>query len=127
MHTVIETPAYLSRVKITGATEDECAGIIEMLRNDPTRGDLVVGTGGARKVRYAREGGGKSGGYRVITYFGGHDVPLFLLDIFGKGDQANLSQADRNALAKVLPKIAEAYRKSSKAAAAATERKGKGR
>ena len=40
----------------------------------------IVGTGGCRKVRIPRERGGKSGGYRVITFFGGDDVPVFLAD-----------------------------------------------
>jgi hypothetical protein len=46
-----------------------------------------------------------------IHYFGGDDVPIFLLSIYGKGAKANLSGAERNELAKLLPKIAAAYRK----------------
>jgi hypothetical protein len=34
-----------------------------------TAGDLMVGTGGARKFRMPGGGKGKRGGYRVITYF----------------------------------------------------------
>jgi hypothetical protein len=53
-------------------------------------------------VRVAGRGKGKSGGYRVITYFGGNDSPVFLLTEFAKGERADLSQAERNALAKLV-------------------------
>jgi mRNA-degrading endonuclease RelE of RelBE toxin-antitoxin system len=59
---------------------------------------LIPGTGGARKVRFGGRGKGKSGGYRVITYYAAEDVPVFLLALVDKGQRADISQADRNAL-----------------------------
>jgi hypothetical protein len=70
----------------------------------------MPGTGGARKVRFGGRGKGKSGGYRVITFYGGSDIPLFLLDIYGKGSRANLSKADRNELRMVLTALPQAWR-----------------
>ena len=67
-------------------------------------------TGGARKVRFAGRGKGKSGGYRVVTYFAGEDIPVFLLALFSKGERENLSKAERNALRKELAGIAADYR-----------------
>ena len=58
----------------------------------------MAGTGGVRKARLAGRGKGKSGGYRIVWYFGGGDIPVFLLAVFGKGEKANLSQGERNAL-----------------------------
>jgi hypothetical protein len=52
-------------------------------------------TGGCRKVRIAKDGEGKSGGYRVITWFGAGDIPVFLLSVFAKGQKANLSKKER--------------------------------
>jgi hypothetical protein len=46
---------------------------------------LIPGTGGARKVRFAGRGKGKSGGYRVITFYSGPEVPVFLITLFAKG------------------------------------------
>jgi hypothetical protein len=74
----------------------------------------MEGTGGARKIRFAGRGKGKSGGYRVVTYFGGNDVPVFLLGLFSKGERANLSKAERNELRKELASIAADYRASVK-------------
>lgn len=78
---------------------------------DPLAGDLMAGTGGARKVRHAGRGKGKSGGYRTIHHFGGDDVPVFLLAVYGKDGKDNLSKQERNALAVILPKIADEYRR----------------
>lgn len=122
MHSVLFTPTFERQAKAAGLSEDEVQGIASTLSNDPLAGDLMVGTGGARKVRFAREGAGKSGGYRTVHYFGGDDVPIFLLSLIDKGVRANLSKAERNDLAKVLPQIAAVYRKN--AAELAKHRKG---
>lgn len=78
---------------------------------NPTAGVLLAGTGGARKLRWAAKGKGKSGGVRAITYFGGGDIPVFLLSIFGKSDRANISPAERNELKVILSNLANDYRK----------------
>jgi hypothetical protein len=99
LHTVIETPAYLRESKQAGMTEDEREFAVLFLAENPKAGDIMKGTGGCRKVRIAKEGHGKSGGYRVITNYGGNDIPVFLLTAFSKGQKINLSRAQRNALA----------------------------
>jgi hypothetical protein len=70
--------------------------------------------------RFASQGGakGKSGGYRTVHYFGGDDVPLFVLALIEKGERANLTKAERNELARLLPQIADAYRSGVKVSAA---------
>ncbi len=55
----------------------------------------MPGCGGARKLRVARPGGGKSGGYRVISYYAGADVPVFLLIVFAKNMKSNLTKAEQ--------------------------------
>ena len=109
LHTVVEMPEYLNRV-----SEAERAAIVEALAANPTAGDLIVGSGGARKLRWAAKGKGKSGGVRVITYFGGVGIPVFLLSVFGKGDKANLTMKERNRLRDLLSTLATEYRKGSK-------------
>ena len=110
MQTVVTTPTFDRQARAAGLTEDELAAIASRLAADPVSGELMVGTGGARKLRFARAGAGKSGGYRTIHYFGGEDVPVFLLALVDKGSRANLSKAERNALAALLPRLADAYR-----------------
>jgi hypothetical protein len=111
VHTVVETPAYLADVKAARLTEAERYAVVEKLAANPRAGDEIAGTGGARKVRFAGRGKGKSGGYRVITFYSGDDVPVFLLALYSKGEKANLSKAERNELKTILSEIGKAYRR----------------
>jgi hypothetical protein len=112
MHTVIETADYLQDAKDAGLSAEEMVAIIEIISSDPKAGDVMVGTGGARKLRFGAGGTGKRGGVRTVHYFGGDDVPVFMLAIIKKGDRDNLSKAECNALRKELQGIADAYRMS---------------
>ena len=114
MQVVIETPDYLTDAKALGLLEDERRAIVNYVAQYPHSGDEMKGTGGARKIRFAGRGKGKSGGYRVVTFFAGNDIPVFLLSIFSKGEKANLSQAERNELKQILGSLAEVYRKGVK-------------
>ena len=117
MQTVIETPTYLRHAKQAGISENELAAIVDMIAANPTAGEIIEGTGGARKMRVARPGAGKSGGYRLITYHAADDVPTFLLDIYGKGEKVSLTKAEKNTLAGLLAGLAHAYRLGAKARA----------
>jgi hypothetical protein len=110
MQTVLLTPTFESEARRAGLTDDEVLHIASVIAADPLAGELIPGTGGARKLRFARRGAGKSGGYRTVHYFAGLDVPIFLLAVYGKGEKANLTQAERNALAALLPRIAANWR-----------------
>ncbi len=111
MHSVIETPDYLADAKYAGITLAERETIVATLASNPTVGDEIPGTGGARKARFAGRGKGKSGGYRVITFYSGPGVPVFLLNMFAKGDRIDLTQAERNELRQVLADLASDYLK----------------
>jgi hypothetical protein len=113
MQTVLLTSVFERHVRRAGLSEDMLMQVVSMLAENPLAGDLIPGTGGARKVRVARTGQGKSGGYRTIHYFGGEDIPIFLLALIDKGERANLSMAERNHLATILPKIAQHYREAA--------------
>ncbi|MBK0023918.1 type II toxin-antitoxin system RelE/ParE family toxin [Ochrobactrum sp. S46] len=112
MQTVIETPAYLASAKDENVSEDERNEIVAFLAANPDAGDIMAGTGGARKVRFGGRGKGKSGGYRIITFYADEDIPLFLLDIYSKDTQANISKADRNELRKILTVLPQVWRES---------------
>jgi hypothetical protein len=105
MHTVIETAAYLAAAKDAGMSTDEMTAVVDLIAADPEAGEIMPGCGGARKLRVAKPGKGKSGGYRVITYYAGANVPAFLLTVFGKGDKASLTKGERNALAAMTKRL----------------------
>jgi hypothetical protein len=105
LQTVAETSAYLAAADQAGMTEADRWTVIDLLAANPSVGELMVGTGGCRKFRLAGRGKGKSGGYRIITYFGGDDMPVYLLTVFSKGERANLSRAECNALSQVAKRL----------------------
>ena len=107
MHTVIETNAYLAAAKDAGMNVDEMTAVVDLIAKKPEAGEIMQGCGGARKLRVAKPGKGKSGSYRVITYFSGANAPVFLLTVFGKNEKANLSKADRNELAKLTKRLTD--------------------
>ena len=110
LHTVVETPEFQRRLRGL-FTADERDALIDYLAAHPDAGDAMPGTGGARKLRWAVQGKGKSGGLRVITFFSGPPVPVFVLTVFGKGEMINLSKSEQNTLRKVLGELVAEYRR----------------
>lgn len=105
VQSVIETAAYLRAAKLAGMTDEECRAVVDLVASRPDAGDVMPGCGGARKLRVARRGGGKSGGYRVVSFFAGRDVPVFLLTVFPKNVRANLSKAEQDMVAAICKRL----------------------
>lgn len=95
-------------------SDAEMKAVVDAVAADPMLGDAIVGSGGCRKVRFAGRGKGKSGGYRVITFFSGEDIPAFLLTVFGKGEKSTLRDGEVKALAVATKALAEAYRQQAR-------------
>lgn len=113
MITIIEFPTFLSQVgeSITSKERDE---LIEYLARNPESGEEIPGTGGVRKLRWAGKGKGKRGGLRVIYYFYNESAPVFLLTVYGKGSQEDLTSEQKrkiSALAKLLKAECKLMRK----------------
>lgn len=60
MDVVVEAPTYLKAAKAAGMTEAEMKAAALLVSADPEAGDLMIGTGGCRKVRLAGKGKGSS-------------------------------------------------------------------
>src|SRR5436309_15471330 len=112
LHTFVETPEFLTQARGL-LSEQERSELVDFLAHNPAAGDLMQGTGGARKLRWGAKGKGKRGGARVITFYGGPAVPAFLLTAFGKGDRANLNRAERNELRAILAQLVAEYRRGA--------------
>jgi hypothetical protein len=91
MQTVVELENFVKRAKSI-LSEDERAALIDFVAANPEAG-VALG-GGLRKVRFARQGAGKSGGYRILYIFGGVHMPIFLLTLFAKNEKDNLTKAE---------------------------------
>jgi hypothetical protein len=74
-HVIVETVPYLAAARNEGVSDDEREEIAAYISANPTIGEIIQGTGGARKARAA----GRSGGYRLITHHAADDIPAFPL------------------------------------------------
>ena len=89
MYTVIETPVYTH--KVDGIlTADEREAVAAFISANPMTGSVVRGSGGVRKVRWAKQGRGKSGGARIIYYNRLANGEIWLLTIYAKGDRSTI-------------------------------------
>ena len=75
-------------------SDDEYRGLQAYLIQKPDAGDIVRGSGGVRKVRWSRDGAGKSGGVRVIYYWEKFESEIWMLTIYAKSEKATISGPD---------------------------------
>ncbi len=90
MLTVVESPIF-QKLWPRYWDEDERADFASFIAQNPEAGAVIRGSGGVRKVRWAREGAGKSGGVRIIYLARNEAGEVYLLTIYAKSESENIS------------------------------------
>jgi hypothetical protein len=98
--TVAET-AYFVRQAEAIWSDEEREEFVDFIAANPETGDVIPDTGGVRKVRWKRAGTGKRGGARVIYFYRDAAWPLYLLMVYAKAQQENLSPEEKRAVRKL--------------------------
>lgn len=98
---IIETRIFTRRIKEL-MDDDEYRALQETLVNRPDMGDIVQGTGGLRKIRWTQEGRGKSGGVRVIYYWMTENEQLYMLYVYQKSKQEDLTAEQKKDLKSIV-------------------------
>ena len=95
----IEAPTF-TKLLSSYMDDGEYRGLQHALLLNPEAGDLIQGTGGFRKIRWAdpRRGKGKRGGLRVIYFFFPEEKQIWLLTLYGKDEADDLSSNQKHAL-----------------------------
>jgi hypothetical protein len=95
----IEAPAFTQLLR-EYLGDDEYRELQIYLAHDPEAWDVIPGTGGFRKVRWAdrRRGQGRRGGLRVIYYLFEQDMQIWFLTLYGKNEAADLTANERRLL-----------------------------
>ena len=106
--TVVETEEFLRKAKPL-MSETEREELVAFLGANPEAGKIVAETGGVRKVRWGLAGRDKRGGARVIYYYHGARLPLFLLTAYPKNEKTDLSRAERDAMKRLAQILAAEY------------------
>ena len=99
----IESPVYSEQIDGLLSGEDHRQLQVHLLER-PDRGDVIKGSGGLRKLRWAGSGRGKRGGIRVIYYLW-HGDTAFMLFAYPKNKQPDLKPSQ----AKLLRELIESY------------------
>ena len=97
----LETQAFADRV-LKYLSDEAYAKLQWFLINYPDAGDLIVGGGGLRKVRWAAHGRGKRGGVRVIYYWVGERGQILMLDIYAKNEKPDLTDVELRELRRLV-------------------------
>jgi hypothetical protein len=88
--TVAETPLFVRQAE-TVWDEAEREAFVNFIARNPAAGDVIPDTGGVRKIRWARAGAGKRGGARVVYFYHDAGRPLYLLMVYAKARQEDLT------------------------------------
>lgn len=91
-------------------TEDELADLEFALAVRPEAHPIIPGTGGVRKMRWARSGMGKRGGIRVIYYYAADLKAALLMTAYAKNVQENLNNDQKKVIRKIRDKFEESLK-----------------
>ena len=100
----IETP-YFTRFCEEHCNDDDLRNLQQLLIERPDAGALLRGGKGLRKLRWALQGRGKSGGARVIYYWRNAAGRVYLLYAYAKNAQADLTAAQTRLLVELVNEV----------------------
>lgn len=102
MFTFIESSIF-ARVLHAYLDDDEYSELQQYLIQNPEAGEVVPGSGGLRKIRWARSGAGKRGGLRIIYFVRHRPSEFWMLTLYAKAKHENIP-------AHILKQLLEAFR-----------------
>ena len=89
MYTVVETPTFVADTRDLWS-EAERGAFCAWISANPEAGDVIPGSGGCRKVRWAMAGVGKRGGARIIYFNRLTNGEIWLLVMYAKSVRGNI-------------------------------------
>ncbi len=109
----IELPIFKSRWEALGLNEKDLLRLQVELHADPKAGDVMQGTGGVRKMRFAFEHRGKSGGVRVIYVDFEVYEKIYLLTAYTKNEKDDLTKKERSEIKQLIEVLEQQLRDHS--------------
>ncbi len=100
----IETPVF-QRLRDGYLNDDQYRLLQAILMARPDAGQLIRGSGGVRKVRWATEGRGKRGGLRVTYYWRNAEHHIYFLTVYRKSEVSDLAPSEIKALRNIVRQI----------------------
>ena len=97
----VETPIFTEDVS-NELSLDEYRQMQVALMLRPEQGALIRGSGGLRKIRWRRAGMGKRGGLRAIYYWEPKSEAFYMLTVYRKSKQEDLSPGQLRVLRRLV-------------------------
>ena len=97
----VETPVFTQRLRGALGDEDHRALQVALVLR-PEQGALIPGGGGLRKLRWGAAGRGKRGGLRVIYFWAPREATVYMLYLYAKNEQGDLTPAQVRVLARLV-------------------------
>jgi len=97
----LETPIFTKALR-SSLSDEEYRTLQTALMLRPEQGAVIPGTGGLRKIRWSGKGHGKRGGYRLIYYWEKSSDSLYMLYIYSKNEQENLTPKQAKLLGQLV-------------------------
>jgi hypothetical protein len=111
IRTFVGLPFFEREWSRLGLTDEDRRALESELLEKPTKGAIIAGTGGIRKIRRPIAGKGKSGGIRVFYYDDGQFCFVLFMAVIAKGEKENLNTAERTELGKLVTQEILNYRR----------------
>ena len=86
-------------------------GLFDYLEAHPEKGDIIIGTGGVRKLRWTtgKDNKGKSSGVRVLYHYS-KEILIILIMLYKKNEAENITESEKNELKKLIPQLVRKYK-----------------
>ena len=97
----VETPAFTARLR-AHLDDDSYRALQLALALRPEQGALIPGSSGLRKLRWGVQGRGKRGGLRVIYHWNAREDVAYMLFIYAKNEQGDLTTAQVKILSRLV-------------------------
>jgi len=94
-----------------GLTEDDIVELENFLCINPQSGDIMEGTGGLRKLRWALPNRGKRGSIRVVYVDFVYYEKIYLISAYPKNEKDNLTKEERNEIKRIIKLFEDGLRR----------------
>lgn len=107
IRTFKEVPSFTAKWQSLGLTDEDLRELENILLKNPKTGDAIQGTGGIRKIRIPVDNMGKRSGGRVIYVDIEIKECIYLLNVYAKNEQTDLSEKEKKLLKKLVEALKE--------------------
>lgn len=107
-------PEFDSRWKRLGLDDEDLSDLEDIICADPSRGDVIEGTHGLRKIRFAVGNRGKSAGVRVLYADFPEFEKIYFFTLFSKNEKDNISKKEKTILGHMITKLHDALKRNVK-------------